>query len=55
MLLKIGDKIVKYEDLYRVEVIENGRKVMEGNILVIIRKIDGKLEEFEKKAEERGC
>ena len=50
MLLKIGDKVVKFEDLYDVEVIERGRRIMKGNILAIIRKIEGELEEFEKRA-----
>ena len=52
MLLKIGDKLVKYEDLFNVEVIENYRKVMEGNIVSIIKKIDGSLLEFERRADE---
>jgi len=52
MLLKIGDKLVRYEDLFNVEVIENHRRIMRGNILAVIRKIDGKLEEFERRADE---
>ncbi len=51
MLLKIGGKLVRYEDLFNVEVIENYQKVMEGNIIAIIRKINGNLIEFEKRAE----
>ena len=51
MRLKIGDAIVKYEDLFNVEVLEGYKKIMEGNIVAIIRKIDGSLLEFEKRAE----
>jgi len=50
--IKIGKNIFSLDDLKKVELIENGRKIMEGNIIAIIRKSIGELEELERKADE---
>jgi len=50
--IKIGKNVFSLDDLKKVELIENGRKIMEGNIIAIIRKSIGELEELERKADE---